>query len=136
MSVLTTVVGSYPERGTLNAEPRPVEPGLWYKLPCMTSRSRTLILVAALVGLGFAGASLQVHHRLLTDPSYTSFCDVNATFNCSQVYLSQYGSFQGVSTALFGMIWFGVALPRPPPKAACPCPRSPRGKRMHPHVEG
>ena len=62
------------------------------------------------MGLGFAGASLQVHHRLLTDPSYTSFCDVNATFNCSQVYLSQYGSFQGVSTALFGVIWFGVAL--------------------------
>lgn len=76
----------------------------------MTSRSRTLILVAALVGLGFAGASLQVHHRLLTDPAYTSFCDVNATFNCSQVYLSQYGSVRGVSTALFGMIWFGVAL--------------------------
>jgi uncharacterized membrane protein len=76
----------------------------------MTSRSRTLILVAALAGLGFSGASLSVHHRLLTDPSYTSFCDVNATFNCSQVYLSQYGSFQGVSTALFGLIWFGVAL--------------------------
>jgi uncharacterized membrane protein len=76
----------------------------------MSSRSRTLILVAALAGLGFSGASLSVHHRLLTDPSYTSFCDVNATFNCSQVYLSQYGSFQGVSTALFGLIWFGVAL--------------------------
>lgn len=76
----------------------------------MTPRSRTLILVAALAGLGFSGASLSVHHRLLTDPSYTSFCDVNATFNCSQVYLSQYGSFQGVSTALFGLIWFGVAL--------------------------
>jgi len=69
-----------------------------------------LILVAALAGLGFSGASLSVHHRLLTDPSYTSFCDVNATFNCSQVYLSQYRSFQGVSTALFGLIWFGVAL--------------------------
>jgi len=76
----------------------------------MSPRSRTLILVAALAGLGFSGASLSVHHRLLTDPSYTSFCDVNATFNCSQVYLSQYGSFQGVSTALFGLIWFGVAL--------------------------
>jgi uncharacterized membrane protein len=76
----------------------------------MTPRSRTLILVAALIGLGFAAASLQVHHRILTDPSYTSFCDVNATFNCSEVYKSQYGSFRGVSTALFGVIWFGVAL--------------------------
>lgn len=76
----------------------------------MTSRTRFLILVAGLIGLGFAGASAWVHHQLLTDPSYTSFCDVNATFNCSQVYLSQYGSFQGISTALFGVIWFGAAL--------------------------
>lgn len=75
----------------------------------MSSRTRLLVLVAAVIGLGFAGASAVVHHRLLTDPAYTSFCDVNATFNCSQVYLSQYGSFQGISTALFGMIWFGVA---------------------------
>lgn len=75
----------------------------------MSARTRWLVLVAAVAGLGFSGASAVVHHRLLTDPSYTSFCDVNATFNCSQVYLSQYGSFQGVSTALFGMIWFGVA---------------------------
>lgn len=82
---------------------------MWYKT-AMTSRSRLLILVAGLAGLGFAGASAWVHHRLLTDPSYTSFCDVNATFNCSQVYLSQYGSFQGISTALFGLIWFGVAV--------------------------
>lgn len=76
----------------------------------MSSRTRLIVLVLGLVGVGFAGASAWVHHRLLTDPSYTSFCDVNATFNCSQVYLSQYGSFQGVSTALFGVIWFGVAL--------------------------
>lgn len=76
----------------------------------MTPRTRLLIVIAALAGLGFSGASAVVHHRLLTDPSYTSFCDVNATFSCSQVYLSRYGSFQGVSTALFGLIWFGVAL--------------------------
>ena len=83
---------------------------MWYKSRCMTSRTRLLVLVAAVAGIGFSGASATVHHRLLTDPSYTSFCDVNATFNCSQVYLSQYGSFQGISTALFGVIWFGVAL--------------------------
>lgn len=76
----------------------------------MSSRTRLIVLVLGLAGLGFAGASAWVHHRLLTDPSYTSFCDVNATFNCSQVYLSQYGSFQGISTALFGLIWFGVAV--------------------------
>jgi uncharacterized membrane protein/protein-disulfide isomerase len=76
----------------------------------MTSRTRVLILIAALAGLGFSAASAAVHHRLLTDPSYSSFCDVNATFNCSQVYLSQYGSFRGISTALFGLIWFAAAL--------------------------
>ncbi len=67
-------------------------------------------MLFGLVGLGFAGASAWVHYRLLTDPSYSSFCDVNATFNCSQVYLSQYGSFQGVSTALGGLIWFGLTV--------------------------
>ena len=28
----------------------------------------------------------------LTDPTYISPCDINATFNCTQVYLSRYGS--------------------------------------------
>ena len=54
----------------------------------MTARSRWLILALALVGLGFAASSTWVHYRLLTDPSYISPCDLNATFNCSQVYLS------------------------------------------------
>ena len=76
----------------------------------MTPRIRSLVLLFGLVGLGFAGASAWVHYQLLTNPSYTSFCDVNATFNCSQVYLSQYGSFQGVSTAVGGLIWFGLAV--------------------------
>lgn len=83
---------------------------MWYNVRCMSTRTRSLLLLFGLVGLGFSGASAWVHHRLLTDPSYTSFCDVNATFNCSQVYLSQYGSFQGVSTAVGGVIWFALAL--------------------------
>jgi len=76
----------------------------------MTPRNRTLILAFALIGLGFSTASAWVHYKLITDPSYSSFCDVNATFNCTQVYLSQYGSFQGVSTALGGVVWFGLAV--------------------------
>ncbi len=76
----------------------------------MTPRIRSLVLLFGLVGLGFAGASAWVHYQLLTDPSYTSFCDVNAAFNCSQVYMSQYGSFQGVSTAVGGLIWFGLTV--------------------------
>ena len=76
----------------------------------MTPRNRSLVLLFGLIGLGFATASAWVHYKLITDPSYSSFCDVNATFNCSQVYLSQYGSFQGVSTALGGVIWFGLTV--------------------------
>jgi uncharacterized membrane protein/protein-disulfide isomerase len=76
----------------------------------MTPRNRSLVLLFGLVGLGFATASAWVHYKLIADPTYSSFCDVNATFNCTQVYLSQYGSFGGVSTALGGVIWFGLTI--------------------------
>lgn len=76
----------------------------------MTPRNRSLVLLFGVLGLGFSGASAWVHYQLITDPSYSSFCDVNATFNCTQVYLSQYGSFRGISTALGGLIWFGVTV--------------------------
>jgi uncharacterized membrane protein/protein-disulfide isomerase len=74
----------------------------------MTSRARLLILVFALAGLAFAGASAWVHYKLLTQPAYTSVCDINEAFSCSHVYLSQYGSVRGVPVALFGLIWFGL----------------------------
>lgn len=74
----------------------------------MTSRARWLILALALIGLGFAVASTQVHYRLLTEPGYVSVCDVNATFNCSQAYLSSYGSVLGVPVALGGVAWFAL----------------------------
>ena len=74
----------------------------------MTPISRRIILALSVVGLGFAGSSAWVHYRLLTDPTYVSPCDISAAFNCSQVYMSEYGSFQGVSTALFGVFWFAL----------------------------
>jgi len=74
----------------------------------MTARTRWTILALAVLGLGLAGGSTWVHYKLLTDPTYVSPCDVNATFNCSQVYLSRYGSFQGIPTAMFGLVWFGL----------------------------
>jgi uncharacterized membrane protein/protein-disulfide isomerase len=77
----------------------------------MSSRSRWIILSLALIGLGFATYSAFVHYKILTDPSFSSPCDINETFNCSQVYLSQYGSVAGVPVALAGVLWFGfVAL--------------------------
>ena len=70
--------------------------------------ARRLILALAVVGLGFAGASTWVHYKLVTDPTYQSPCDINATFNCSQVYLSRFGSVWGVPVAIGGMIWFAL----------------------------
>src|SRR4030095_12747232 len=74
----------------------------------MSSRTRWLILAFAVAGFGLAASSSWVHYRLLTDPGYVSPCDVNATFNCSQVYLSRFGSILGVPVALGGLIWFGL----------------------------
>src|SRR5947207_433429 len=77
----------------------------------MAPRTRRLILAFSLLGLAFAGAAAYVHYRLLTEPTYVSPCDINAKFNCSEVYLSQYGSIRGVPVALGGILWFAaVAL--------------------------
>jgi len=74
----------------------------------MSARSRWIILSLALIGLGFATYSAFVHYKILTDATYSSPCDINATFNCSQVYLSPYGSVAGVPVALAGVFWFGL----------------------------
>ena len=75
----------------------------------MSSKSRTLLLVFALIGLGASSVSSYVHYRLLTVPSYQSFCDVGETVSCTSAYLSQYGSFMGVPVALGGVIFFAIA---------------------------
>jgi len=51
-----------------------------------------------------------VHHRLLFDPRYASFCDINATVSCSEVLLSRYSSAYGVPIAILGAIWFTGVL--------------------------
>jgi protein-disulfide isomerase/uncharacterized membrane protein len=76
----------------------------------MSKLSRTLLMAFAALGLGAASASSYVHYHLLTDPSYSSFCDVNATVNCTQAYLSSYGSLWGVPVALFGVFFFTLVL--------------------------
>jgi protein-disulfide isomerase/uncharacterized membrane protein len=74
----------------------------------MTSRNRTLLLVFALLGLGASVTSSYVHYQMLTDPTYTSFCDVSTTVSCTQAYLSRYGSFMRVPVAILGVIFFTV----------------------------
>ena len=76
----------------------------------MTSRQRNLLLASAALGLGASSVSSFVHYRLLTDPGYASFCDVNTTVSCTQAYLSQYGSFLGVPVAVGGVVFFGLVL--------------------------
>jgi uncharacterized membrane protein/protein-disulfide isomerase len=76
----------------------------------MTRRSRTLLLAFAALGLGASSTSSYVHYKLLTDSSFTSFCDVSASVSCTQAYLSAYGSFLGVPVALGGVFFFTLIL--------------------------
>ena len=81
---------------------------LWQNCP-MSSWIGWAIVALAVAGLGFSLSSTWVHYRLVTDPSYVSPCDVNASLNCSQAYQSRFGSVGGVPTALAGVAWFGLA---------------------------
>ena len=76
----------------------------------MTIRQRNLLLAFATLGLGASAASSYVHYKLLTDPAYTSFCDVSGAVSCTQAYMSQYGSFMGVPVAVLGLVFFGLVL--------------------------
>jgi len=67
-------------------------------------------LACALVGLGAMLAAAYVHYHLIFDPRYTSFCDINTTVSCTQVYLSRYSTVGGVPVAIFGIIWFAGVL--------------------------
>jgi uncharacterized membrane protein/protein-disulfide isomerase len=66
--------------------------------------------IFASLGLAAAAASSWVHYRILNDPTYASFCDVNATFSCTEAYSSRFGAFGGVPVAVFGMIFFAFVL--------------------------
>ena len=76
----------------------------------MTPTARKLILAFALLGLGASTMASYVHYKLLTDASYASFCDVNASISCTQAYLSQYGSVWGVPVAIGGVVFFALVL--------------------------
>lgn len=76
----------------------------------MTANVRRWALLCAVIGLAAASVSLLVHYRLLTQVGYISPCDIDATFSCSDAYLSQYGSLFGVPVALFGALWFAFVV--------------------------
>lgn len=64
----------------------------------------------ATLGLAASSASAVVHSRILNDPTYASFCDVNATFSCTEAYTSRFGAVGGVPVALVGLLFFLFVL--------------------------
>jgi uncharacterized membrane protein/protein-disulfide isomerase len=75
----------------------------------MSTTAARVILAFALLGLVASTTAAYTHYRLITDPSYLSFCDVSATVNCTEVYSSRFGTVAGLSVAVFGAIWFAFA---------------------------
>lgn len=74
----------------------------------MPSKTRTLLVAFALLGLAASSISSYVHYQLLTEPNYSSFCDVSTRVSCTEAYVSRYGSFMGVPVAIGGVIFFGI----------------------------
>jgi uncharacterized membrane protein/protein-disulfide isomerase len=64
----------------------------------------------ATVGLVAAASSTWVHHQVISDPTYASFCDVSSSLSCTNAYTSRYGSFAGISVALLGALYFAGVL--------------------------
>jgi uncharacterized membrane protein/protein-disulfide isomerase len=75
----------------------------------MSKTAARFALICALVGFGASVAAAYVHYRLLYDPRYLSFCDVNSTISCTQVYLSRFSTVRGIPVAIFGALWFVLA---------------------------
>ena len=74
----------------------------------MSSKTRTLLVAFALLGLVASSISSYVHYQLLTEPNYNSFCDVSTRVSCTEAYVSRYGSFMGVPVAIGGIIFFAM----------------------------
>jgi uncharacterized membrane protein/protein-disulfide isomerase len=75
----------------------------------MTRRAALFALLCSLVGLGASAAAAYTHYHLLYDPAYRSFCDVNETISCTQVYMSRFSTIRGIPVALFGATAFVAA---------------------------
>jgi uncharacterized membrane protein/protein-disulfide isomerase len=76
----------------------------------MTKYARPLILALALLALCASIAALYVHYRILKDPTYTSFCDINETVSCEAVLESPYATVRRVPVAAGGVIWSTLVL--------------------------
>ncbi len=84
--------------------------GLPHPVPCTGRILRMALLLFAILGLGASLASTWVHYRILVDPAYASFCDVNATFSCTEAYTSRFGAVAGVPVAPLGVLFFAAVI--------------------------
>src|SRR6266508_467929 len=76
----------------------------------MTKFARPMILALAILALGASIAAMYVHYRIIKDPTYTSFCDINETVSCEAVLESPYATVRGVPVAVGGVIWSTLVL--------------------------
>jgi uncharacterized membrane protein/protein-disulfide isomerase len=76
----------------------------------MTKFARPLIVALALLALGASLAALYVHYRIIKDPTYTSFCDINESVSCEAVLESPYATVRGIPVAAGGVIWSALVL--------------------------
>jgi uncharacterized membrane protein len=76
----------------------------------MLKRYRYGLIGLALLGLGVSVTALVVHYRLMSDPGYSSFCDISATVSCQQVLESSYATVKGIPIASGGAIWSAAVL--------------------------
>ena len=75
----------------------------------MTLTAARIALLCALIGLAASSAAASVHYHMLTDPTYTSSCDISETVSCTKVYSSRFGTWHGIPVAIFGAAWFAFA---------------------------
>jgi len=75
----------------------------------MSLTAARIALLCALIGLAASSAAAAVHYHMLTDPTYTSACDISETVSCTKVYSSRFGTWQGIPVAIFGAAWFAFA---------------------------
>jgi uncharacterized membrane protein/protein-disulfide isomerase len=75
----------------------------------MSTTTARIALLCALIGLAASSAAAYVHYHMLTDPTYTSACDISETVSCTKVYSSRFGTWQGIPVAIFGAAWFAFA---------------------------
>jgi len=76
-------------------------------MPSAPTRHR-VALVIALVGVAVSAFTWHVASEIKSDAGFTSFCNLGGPINCDVVLSSRWGSFLGVSVAVWGAVAFAI----------------------------